>query len=42
MRGDATTPAASINRLECAGSCGYGGRFSYPDGWGSPYGIGAF
>ena len=31
-----------LYRLECEGSCTYGERFSFPDGWGSPHGLGAF
>ena len=31
-----------LYKLECEGSCIYGSRFSYADGWGSPHGIGAF
>jgi len=31
-----------LYKLVCEGSCIYGSRFSYADGWGSPHGIGAF
>jgi subtilase family serine protease len=31
-----------LYKLECEGSCIYGSRFSFADGWGSPRGIGAF
>lgn len=30
-----------LYKVECDASCVYGGRFSYPDGWGTPHGIGA-
>jgi len=31
-----------LYRMNCQGSCLYGSRFSYADGWGTPHGIGAF
>ncbi|HTA53948.1 MAG TPA: hypothetical protein VK755_04325 [Candidatus Acidoferrales bacterium] len=31
-----------LYKVECYSSCVYGGRFSYPDGWGTPHGIEAF
>lgn len=31
-----------LYRINCQGSCLYGSRFSYADGWGTPHGIGAF
>lgn len=31
-----------LYKIECGGSCIYGSRFSYADGWGSPHGVAAF